>query len=384
MKDETKDVVVEMPVMKTDEPNKNMTVFPSDPAMMEDYLRKKGLSEEEIKEAMSNTTKSSDDTSEHTKAIEDEENPLNETSQQQLGLLIKEAKTMVDMMESNWRASEQEFGLKDSHMRQLYQFNLEHRKEKPENISEEENNSWDSLNGLDALTEEDVVRIFGEDHPIIGIEHTVTMDRIKDISGDFFNWLNAIKEYNEIQAAYMELIESEEEKEIEKLKIIMENETDPDKKANMKSSIDLYYSNKYLDFLAEEMSERDHKMIIDAYGDSKKLEYWLNRAREKMKQLRVNEKFILEISQFEKRFLPEKYHVASNMLLLYFIKTITYANASNPKDLERTRSMAMVICLDSVVRNILSDEKKQRVLDNIMKYLDMFIDEINERYNQNQ
>lgn len=379
--DDTNDTtLVEMPVQKFDESNKNGCIFPSNVSSMKDYLESKGISDEEATEIIDETLKEDED---HKELITDEDHPLTEFTREQIGEMIRQSAQMVEVFESNWRESEKTFKLKDEHMKKLYKFNLENRVERPDYLTSEEEEKWDDFNGLDKLTDEDIIDIFGEDHPIIGVQHDQTIDRIKDVSGDFFNWLNSVKEYNAIQSAYMELIEIEEEKEIDKLKIIADEETDPEKKAKMQSSIDEYYSNKYLDFLRDELPEKDRKMLIDAYGDNKKCEYWINRSRDKMKQLKINNKFILEISQFEKRFLPEKYHAVSNMLLLYFMKTIVYSNASNPKDPERTRSIAMVLALDGIVRNVYKDERKEKILNNIMVYLDQVYDDLVSKYGLN-
>lgn len=379
--DDTNDTtLVEMPVQKFDETNKNGCIFPSNVSSMKDYLESKGISDEEATEIIDETLKEDENNKE---LITDEDHPLTEFTREQIGEMIRQSAQMVEVFESNWRESEKTFKLKDEHMKKLYKFNLENRVERPDYLTSEEEEKWDDFNGLDKLTDEDIIDIFGEDHPIIGVQHDQTIDRIKDVSGDFFNWLNSVKEYNAIQSAYMELIEIEEEKEIDKLKIIADKETDPEKKAKMQSSIDEYYSNKYLDFLRDELPEKDRKMLIDAYGDNKKCEYWINRSRDKMKQLKINNKFILEISQFEKRFLPEKYHAVSNMLLLYFMKTIVYSNASNPKDLERTRSIAMVLALDGIVRNVYKDERKEKILNNIMAYLDQVYDDLVSKYGLN-
>ena len=361
--DET--VKVEMKVQNFDEVNKNGRSYDKE-------------SIDQLEENSNNITEDNNGDDENQLLFEEgNEGILDNYSSEQIRSMIKEAGNIVSIMESNWRTSEKEFKLKDEHMKKLHVFNMNHRKEKPDNVSEEE---WDFFNGLDSLTDDDIIDIFGEEHPIIGIHHDQTIDRIKDVTGDFFNWMNALKEYNMIQAAYMELIDSNEEKEIEKLKVLAENESDPEKKSKMQSSIDSYYSNKYLDFLRDELSEKDKNMLVNVYGDNKKCEYWINRTRDKMNQLRINNKFILEISQFEKRFLPEKYHVCSNMLLLYFMKMIIYANTGDPKDIDRTRSIAMVLCLDNVVRNIYKDEKKERILNNIMAYLDQIYDQIIEKY----
>lgn len=304
------------------------------------------------------------------------EDPLDAVSMRNIQMMLSNGATMVQTMESIWNADKQEYGVTDTHMKLLYQWNEEHRTPMPEGLSEEEQNEFDHFNGLDSITEEKIVEIFGEGHKIIGIEHSITLDRVKTVVNDFFSYLSCMREYQEIHDAYLQLLEHEEDKNIGKLQDIIEKEEDPEKKAKLQANIDLYYNRKYLDFLKDPMKEIDIDRIVKAFYDSKKVEYWLNRTREKMKQLKISSKFILEISQFEKRFLEEKYHKCSNILLLYFMQTIIYSDLGNKKNDGRTRSVCMIFALDGCIRNTWAPELKERVLDNVRGLLDQFVDRI--------
>ena len=307
-------------------------------------------------------------------AIEDEENPINETSIKQIGQLLKQVEEMVRIMENNWTISKNTFKLTDTHMKQLYQYNEENRTEMPDDLSEEEQQNWDRFNGLNDIPEEKVIEIFGEEHPIIGVAHTQTIDRIKDAVNDFFAWMSSMKEYRQIHDAYLQLIELEEQKNIEQLKTIAEQEEDPEKKAKMEESIALYYNRKHLEFLAEDMDEKDRDRLVNAFTDEGKIEYWIKRTRDKLKQIKVSDKFILEISQFEKRYLPEKYHKCSNILLLYFMQTIVYADMHDVNSVGRNKAVCMVLALDGIIRKTWPQELVENVLANIMNMEDQIID----------
>jgi hypothetical protein len=188
----------------------------------------------------------------------------------------------------------------------------------------------------------------------------------------------AMKEYRQIHDAYLELVELEEEKNIEKLKLIAEKEEDPDKKATMEESIKMYYNRKYLEFLSEPIDEKDRDRIIEAYGSNQKITYWLNRTRDKLRQLKISDKFILEISQFEKRYLEEKYHKCSNILLVYFMQTIVYSDMHDKNSVGRNKAICMVIALDGIIRKTWKEETRERVLNNIRAMLDQVIDFIPE------
>lgn len=307
------------------------------------------------------------------KAIEDPDNPLTDMSMKNLVALMRQVGEMVKIMEAQWASSKEEFKLTDSHMKQLYQYNEEHKKDMPDYLSDEDKQNWDHFNGLDNIPEEKVLEIFGEDHPIIGVMNTQTVDRIKSVTSEFFTWMSTLKEYGQINDAYLELVETQEEAQVNSLKEIMEKEEDPEKKKKMADSIDLYYNRKYLDFLADQLDDEELDSLIEAFSDKEKIGYWLNRSQDKLKQLKISTKFILEISQFEKRFLPEKYHQQNNILLLYFMQTIVYCKCGDKNDKGRNKAVCMVLILDRIVRNTTNDEVRTRVLNNIMAFEDQFI-----------
>lgn len=320
----------------------------------------------------------SEETPDNQKLITDEENPLGgEFDEKRFIAMIKQIGEIVKVMESQWMDTKKEFKLTDTHMKQLYQYNEEHREVMPDNLSPEEQDSWDHFNGIDSIDEETVLSIFGEEHPIIGVMHTQTVDRIKDAVQEFFGWMTALKEYREVNDAYIKLVEEEEMKNINNLQDIMEKEEDPEKKAKMKESIDLYFERKYLGFMAVKQDKELINRLISAFSDKKKIEYWLNRSQDKMAQLKISTKFILEISQFEKRFLEEKYHKLSNMILLYFMQTIVYCDCTDKNDHNRNKAVCMVFALDKIIRNQFDDTTREKILNNIMAFLDQFIDKVN-------
>lgn len=303
----------------------------------------------------------------------DENNPLNDVSIQQLNMLMRQMREMVGMMEAQWLASKKDFKLTDTHMKLLYQYNLEHRVEMPADLSEEESIKWDHLNGLDSIPEEKVLEIFGEEHPIIGVQHSLTIDRIKSVSRDFFSWMSALREYRQVSDGYMELLEAEEEKNMAALKAHLEKEEDPEKKANMQKAVDLYYYRIYLDFLADPLPEEKINRLVKLFSNQTKIEYLLKRSREKLTQMKISTKFILEISQFEKRFLPEKYHHQSNIFLLYFMNTLVYCDINSKISEDKNNAVCMIFGMDKFIRNIWKPEIKEKILNNMIAFQDQFL-----------
>lgn len=309
-----------------------------------------------------------------TVAIPDGDNPLTEESSQKIGEMLKNIESMVQIMQSQWDASARELELTDTHMKLLAGVNEKYKQNPPEHLTDEQRSDWDYLNGIDHITEEDVREIFPEGHKIYGVDHSQTVDRIKGACQDFFAWVSMMKEYRNVHDAYIKLIELEEEKQIEELKIIAEKEEDPKKKKTMEESIELYYNRKYLKWLSEPVDDLTKQRIISTLSDEKKAAYWINRCRDKLAQLKISSKFILELSQFEKRYLDEKYHKNSNVLLVYFMQTCIYMDAYNKKDDGRVKTVCMVMGIDTFIRSTMDDAHKQMILDNIIAFEDQFLD----------
>ena len=323
--------------------------------------KEKVTSEEEVKE-------------ETPVAIEDPDNPLAGQSIANIESMLKNMDTIVQIMESQWMASAKELSLNDSHMKQLAVYNDNHKTPMPSTLTEEEQQQWDHMNGIDHITMEEAIEIFGEGHPVLGVDESQTRDRIKGACNDFYHWVFSMRQYQNVHDAYIKLLEIEEEKEINKLRENALNDPNEESKAAKLKSIEQYYNWKYLDFLKDELDESTKKAIIAAFTDEKKTEYWIKRTRDKLGQLKISQKFILEIAQFEARFMDSKYHKCSNILLLYFMRICMHADCYKKDDDKRTKVVSMVTMMDFLIRNQLDDEKKERVINNIIALEDQFID----------
>lgn len=319
------------------------------------------------------------------KAINDPDHPLTEDSIKNIHRTLEELYTLVQITEDNWLTTAREFKIKDSHMRQLAVYNEQHATKMPEDISEEERSKWDYLNGLDHITRAEAAAIFGENSPILGVDDSQTRDRVKEAGSDFMSWLIATREYKNTDDAFMKLNELEEEKAITELAERAKNEKDPEKKEKLERSIHDYFRWKNLEFLADPLSDKDKKLIIKAFTNSDTCEYWITRTREKLDtQLMASGKFILEIANFEKRFLEEKYWKCSNIILLYFAKLVTFhdmvAKEGTSKDQYVTsqeyliQARCMIYGLDSIIRKQCTDEQKEKMLNSIRALEDQFID----------
>ncbi len=319
-----------------------------------------------------------EEANENLKAV-DENDPLSAKSIENIEALLKNLEGMVQIMESQWNASARELDLKDHHMRALAEINMKYRQLPPEHLTPEQLNDWDYLNGIDKITDDEINAIFEEGHKVRGVDHSQTVDRIKGACQDFFGWLQTVREYRNVHDAYLQLLELKEEEQIKELRETAEKEEDPEKKQAMLNSIEMYYNRKYLKWLAEPVDDASKERIVKALSDEKKVAYWINRCRDRLKQMKISSKFILECSQFEKRFLEEKYHKNSNVLLLYFMQTAIYQDPNNKKDDGRTKTVCMVMAIDAIVRNTMTEDNRTMVLDHIRKFEDQFLDLVPEK-----
>lgn len=303
----------------------------------------------------------------------DQENPLSEMSIKNIENMLKNVEGMLQTFESLWKASATELDLTMEHMKQLAVLNANHADPMPEHLTDKQKDEWDYANGIDKLTDEEIDSVFPEGHKVRGVDHSQTIDRIKGAFEDYLNWMRILVEYRNIQKAYMALIESQEDANIMELKKVAEAEEDPEKKEAMLKSIDLYYNRKYLDFLSEPVDDVIKNSIIKALSDEKQASYLINRCRDKLTKMHISTKFILEVSKFEERFMDEKYHKNSNVLLTYFMNRVVYANIDKNED-EKVKVISMILTIDRCIQKILPKEINEKVMNNIIALEDQFID----------
>lgn len=328
------------------------------------------MDEQEIKEA------TPEEIIEEVKPTTDEQpEPPAELTDKQISEMLKQTKVMVETLESFWKESQKEYGITDSHMKLLYQFNESHRDPRPnEDMAEQE---YDAFNGLDKLTEENGIEIFGEGHKIMADQTWSTaLDRIKMTTQNFFSWLAALKEYRQIHDAYIELMEFKEEEGIKYLREALEKETDEQKKIKLMKNLDEYIGRKHLDFLAEPLPEEKVQRLVSAFADKKKIRYWMDKSIDKLNSLGISPKFIQEISQLEKRFLNEKYHVMNNIFLVYFINLLAFADIMRDKDKDKQKIICIVFTMDRFIRNVWKPEVRERILNNIITFENQFLEHI--------
>ena len=287
---------------------------------------------------------------------------------------IKNLGDMVQTMESVWKASQQELKITENHIRQLYVWNEEHATKLAENATDDEIKNFDHFNGLDCITEEKLMEIFGEGHPIWGVDVVHTLDRIKGAMSDFFSWLTAMRQYREIHDQYIQLLEQSEEEEVQKLKELAAAEEDPEKKEKLKAAVEKYYYLKYMQFLADPIPQSKIERVVKLTKDAKKVEYLLTRSIDKLKQLKFSSMFIPEISQFETRMLDKKYAKNNQILLAYFMTMLVYeCNFSDPNNEAANQAKSMIFGLDGIIKGTHSPHNQMIIINNLEKFEDQFL-----------
>ncbi len=308
-----------------------------------------------------------------------EDEPLSDENIHSIEKLMKQIKNMLEILYDIWNKTKSTWQLTNTQMMKLHEYNLSHINI-PDNSEDDE---YDQYNGVDDISFEDIKSIFGQNHPITKISSDKERKNVvKECIQDCFNYINILQEYNQTDIAYRKLLELREDQEIDKLISIANNESDPDKKSLLIKSIDQYNSNKHMDYLRDPLSDNEKNIFINTFGDKNKIDYWVKRSIAKLEQLNIDKKFILSISGLEKIHLPERYHLLSNMTLLYFMRSIIFSDTANNNSnkTDRSKIIAMINALDVVVRDSSTLEHKTRILNNIMAFLDQLIEPVYKKY----
>ena len=299
---------------------------------------------------------------------------LNGHSLDEIGNMLANLRDILKILESNWKEDVRTFHLTHDQMEKLYQYNITHRTPKPENpVLDEEGKEipWDATNGVKCLTEEEAFEIFGENHRIIGITHDVTMDRVTDVFDDFYNWITALTEYKSIDKEFRELVNEKEDQQIQLLAELIKNETDPEKQEKMQKSMDLYYDRRQLRFLSTALDDEGRKRLVSWIMDENKLRYTMNRLVDKMKQMGYPAMIIAQLSQFESSILEEKYHKCDGIMLMYYASLIIYGDRNSTASNHAT---LLMVQLDALMRNQLSEQDHNIILNNLHGFLDPFLE----------
>ena len=323
--------------------------------------------------------KDSEITPEETKQFLFGKSPDEKVSIEDMNTLMTNMKNMIGTMETMWKNYQSMYKITDDVLKKLTEFNLAHRTEPAEEDLEairKGEKEFDSYNGLDHLTKEDVVSIFGSDNDIIVKDHSMTVKSIKQVIDTFFALVKSRQEFRGVYDHFMDLIEENELSKMAELKELAEKETDLKKQKKMLAAYDLFFNTKYLDFLREAVSPEQMNFVINSYTNANKIKYLIERGKEKLEKLGFSQMFVLEISKLEDRFLNEKYKKQSNILLAHFLNMVVYGDLKNGKSIDRSRVVAFVIALDRLARDCWSPELKERIVGNLEALEEQYLEPV--------
>jgi hypothetical protein len=319
------------------------------------------------------------DISDEDKKVLDEisNNPLGLRSEKEILEIMKNIRNFIGVLESKWNFHRKEFLLTEVIMQKLYDFNELNKLPLPEMEDKAKLAEWvekNKFSGLDKLTMENIESIFGLDHPLSSVNAAVAVNTIKEIYTDFKAWIDMTIEYRQIHDSYMEYLEFREKENFDLLQKELDNESDETRRNKLEKEINNYNYRKYLSFLAEPLEKVQVDRLISTFSSEKKVEYLIEKGINKLTAMGISTKFILEISQFEKRFLPEKYHVQNNIFLLYFLQLLVYSSdVYNKEDEIRKRCICIVYGLDSLITKRWPEEVHNKIINNMIAFEDQFI-----------
>ena len=317
-----------------------------------------------------------DETTSEENNNESEEDKKNETLPiKQLQDFLKIVSNTIHQMESKLRMINSQLKLTQPIIKKIYDYNMKHAIPLPEEATAEAHVKYDHFNGLDNITLDELKEILGSDHQLVHGNLKDNIEMIKNAMGLFINWLASVKEYKNASKEYQEILDAEQYKNIEVLKNILENDPDNPDREKIEASLNSYYNNLYLNFLAIPLGDDAVDRLVNVFNNKEKFEYWENRAATKLKQIGVVPLTIVELASFEKKYLEEKYHKCSNMLALYVMNLARYAHNddSSPNNMKR-KILLITSILHKLIEGIMQDDQKEKVLNNVRAFLDQFID----------
>lgn len=293
-----------------------------------------------------------------------------------MSALLKNIGDTIPIMKEMWDASKMEFDLTEDQMHAVAIFNREHITPPTDEEKDKSNDKeWDPFNGISKMTDSDVVTIFGEDHAIHGPTHEITVQRIRECYQDLYNFVSCTKQYQETYDQWLQFQEMVEVEKMAKLKDAVDHMDDGEDKDEAQAALDNYWYLRNLGFLSdpEVVTDDIKKRIAETYNDKRRLEYLMKRSLDKLPKISIPNAWMLELNNFEKRFMDSKYSQKDDLLLLLVLQMLAFCKTDDPSDKRGSFVYSILLGVDSVIRNICSEERKVAMLHNIAAYEDAIL-----------
>lgn len=162
-----------------------------------------------------------------------------------------------------------------------------------------------------------------------------------------YNLMEIENEYKKIQAEsndifneYAEFLSSEKvmnarKARIDKMKELVKNEPDKDKRREIERKIKYIEMTQSLDFIftrLDNFGDKEKKNVITAFFDDKRGSYIINRYKDKITKFGFDVNLYKYFFNLEENFLSEEYHVFNNLFLFYYMRFVAYSNPYDEKN----------------------------------------------------
>jgi len=340
--------------------------------------------DEETKEEVNTEEENNNDGNEESSSDGNkEEEKIDTIPLKELQNFLHMIRNTIHEMESKWRMVSSELKLTQSIIKKIYDYNMEHAVPLPEEATAEAHVKYDHFNGLDNITYDELKEILGSGHNLLKGNLKDNIELIKNAMGLFINWITSIREYKNAYKEYEDIIDAEQEKNIAILQHILETEPNNPDRENIQKALNSYYDKLYLNFLSEPLSEEVIDRYINVFNSKEKFSYWEARAADKLKQIGVATLTIVELAQFETKYLEEKYHKLANMLALHVMNLARYARNDDSSENNMKRKILIITStLHKFIEGNMEDEQKEKVLANVRAFLDQFLDKDVSQHNE--
>jgi hypothetical protein len=189
-------------------------------------------------------------------------------------------------------------------------------------------------------------------------------EQSQDILNDYFEYLSS-----------PEVVEARK-KRLDKMRELVEVETDEYKKYQMKKMIDSIEKSDNMEFIFKRFydnAEREAKLVMEQFFDEKRGSYVIDRYKKKITKFGFDVNLYKYFFNLEENFLDEKYHVFNNLFLFHYMRFIAYADPYDKTDKLFVQAMTSAIA-NMVYHKFNSKMEEQKFVHVIEKFEEYFID----------
>ena len=118
------------------------------------------------------------------------------------------------------------------------------------------------------------------------------------------------------------------------------------------------------------LKDKEIKSIMDSYFDRTRGNYTLSKFKDKAVKLGLKPDIFTKLTSIEENFLGEEYYPYNNLFLFGVVRMVAHADLSNKED--KLFSNVILINLLKLVYNKCTEEEKEKILNIVKSYDDLF------------